>query len=246
MGIAAYILTFSVNISGLTLLTKTGEPSFPVRSSRGRIALLSLFRSHVVLQKFPSSLDGHLQSAYPSEPCGCFYPESATRCRHHGPIWTFAIRKFFIDSLQAQYLDRQVVRQTFHALRFRTNVGRRRFYVEQYWFLALLDYSGHTLTLDTLYYSMRSGARGFTCDSVLMKSGHLTAHGSCAIPSQNPGPIQADVVVRADNSFFKGINARAWGLDKCDMLSCSASLRGHMEHPTLNANAEITNVILKI
>jgi hypothetical protein len=237
----------SVDISGLTLTTKNGEPVISVDHARGRIALLSLFRSHVVLTKvfLHHSTVTYNQRIHPNL-VDVFTLKAQPVVDTAAPIWTFAICKFFIDSLQAHYLDSAGRSANLSCASISGRMSAAAdFTLNSIGSSLCLTIPGHTLTLDTLYYSMRSGARGFTCDSVLMKSAHLTAHGSCAIPSQNPGPIQADVVVRADNSFFKGINAHAWGLDKCDMLICSASLRGHMEHPTFKANAEITNVIFK-
>jgi|GEM_PF-1780410 Uncharacterized protein conserved in bacteria len=237
----------SVDISGLTLLTKNGQPVIAIDHARGRIALLPLLRRHVVLTKvfLHNSTVTYNQRNHPNL-VDVFTPKTQPVLDTTAPLWTFSIRAFVIDSLQAHYLD-----SAGHSVNLACEAISGRLSAAADFTLSSIGSSlygtipGHSLTLDTLYYSMRSSARGFTCDSVLMKSAHVTAHGSFAISSGNHGPIQADVVVRADNSFFTGINARVWGLDKCDMLNCSAHLRGPMEHPTLNANAEITKVIFK-
>lgn len=237
----------SVDISGLTLTTKNGQPVITIDHAQGRIALLPLLKRHVVLPKvfLHHSTVTYNQQNHPNL-ADVFAPKTPPALDTMAPLWTFSISAFVIDSLQAHYLDSAGRSANLSCASISGRLSAAAdFTLNSIGSSLRLTIPGHVLSLDTLYYSMRSGALGFTCDSVLMKSAHVTARGSFTIPSENSGPIQADVVVRADNSFFKGINARAWGLDKCDMLNFSSRLRGQMEHPTFNANAEITNAIFK-
>ncbi len=237
----------SVDISGLTLTTKNGQPVITIDHAQGRIALLPLLKRHVVLPKvfLHHSTVTYNQRNHPNL-ADVFAPKTPPALDTMAPLWTFSISAFVIDSLQAHYLDSAGRSANLSCASISGRLSAAAdFTLNSIGSSLRLTIPGHVLSLDTLYYSMRSGALGFTCDGVLMKSAHVTARGSFTIPSENSGPIQADVVVRADNSFFKGINARAWGLDKCDMLNFSSRLRGQMEHPTFNANAEITNAIFK-
>jgi len=102
----------SVDISGLTLLTKNGEPVISVDQARGRIALLSLFRSHVVLTKvfLHHSTVTYNQRIHPNL-VDVFTLKAQPVVDTTAPIWTFAIRKFFIVRCRPNILIRQVVRQ---------------------------------------------------------------------------------------------------------------------------------------
>ena len=229
------------------LTTKKRESVISIDRAQGRIALLPLLRRHVVLTKvfLHNSTVVYNQRIHPNL-VDVFTPKTQPVLDTVAPLWTFAIRKFLIDSLQAHYLDSAGHSINFaYAAVFGRLSAAADFTLNSIGSSLCVTIPGHALTLDTLYYSMRSGAGGFSCDSVLMKSAHLTAHGSFSIPSGNLGPIQADVVVRADNSFFKGINAGTWGLDKCDIPTGSLRIRGSMPHPVLSVVAQIKNTVFR-
>ena len=237
----------SVDITGLTLLTKNGEPVISIDHARGRIALLPLLRRHVVLTKvfLHTSTVTYNQRVHPNL-VDVFTLKTQPVVDAAAPIWTFAIRKFFIDSLQAHYLDSagRTANLSCASISGRMSAAAD-FTLNSTGSSLCVTIPGHMLILDTLYYSMRSGARGFMCDSILMKSTHVAAHGSFAISSGNLGPVQADFAVRADNSFFKGINARAWGLDRCDFATCFARVRGSFDHPVGGIDAEIHKIVFQ-
>ena len=237
----------SVSISGLILTTKKGEAVISIDRAEGRVALLPLFKRRIVLTHLhlKNPVVDYNQRIHPN--IADVFTAPSKPPKSHGPAWTFSIRKFTIDSLRAHYQD---VAGHSTNLKCGRLAGRlsvaSEFAVKSMGQSLRLDIPGHSLFMDTLYFSLRNDAAAFFCDGLFLKSaGHMTAQGSFAIPHTNLDAIRADISAHADNAFLAGINARTWGLDHCGSVACSAHLRGVAARPVANVNIEVHTILLR-
>jgi hypothetical protein len=234
----------SVEVYGLALATKNGASVIAIDHVKGRIELFQLLKRHVVFSKlFAVKADVEFNRQIHPDFIDVFSvkPKSSSP---PPPAWTFSIREFFIDSLQARYIDSTGHGTNLACAKISGRLKAASDFTLKTNALALrVSVSRHTLLIDTLYFSMRSDAQGFVCDSFSMNSTHMATHGSFTIPSSDLSPMQADLTARADDFFFKGINAQAWGLGRCDVPIATLRVRGPMAHPTLRVTTRINKTV---
>jgi len=231
----------SIEIYGLALKAKSGASIIAIEHVKGHLELFALLKRRVVFSKLfagKANVEFNLQ-IHPG-----FIDVFSVQPKPPKAPWTFAVRKFLIDSLQSRYVD-----STGHSSNLTVDkisgglTAATDFTLKTNALSLRASIPRHSLLIDTLYFSMRSDAHGFVCDSFSMNSKHMTTHGSFTIPSSDLSTMHADIAARADNFFFKGINAQAWGLDRCDVPIAMLRLRGRMAHPALKVTARINKTV---
>ena len=236
----------SVFISGLVLTTKKGDAVIAIDHATGHIAILPLLKRRIVLTELSLTNPrvDYNQRLHPNL-ADVFTVKSVSNSQ--GPAWTFMITKFFIDSLQAHYGD-----STGHSTNVRCAKLTGGLSATSVFTLNVNGSSlragipEHSIVLDTFYLSMHSSVRSFYWDTISFKSSkHMTAQGAFAIPYDSLDTIRADILFRADNAFFAGINARSWGLDRCDFVTVSAHAYGPFGHPKAAMDAEVNTIVLQ-
>jgi len=237
----------SVSISGLILTTKKGEAVIAIDHAAGRIALLPLFKRRIVLTHLHLKIPmvDYNQRIHPN--LADVFTAPSRPPKSPGPAWTFSIRKFTIDSLRAHYQDAAGHSRNLKCGRLAGRLSvAPEFKLKSTGQSLHLDVPGHSLFMDSLYFSMHSNAAGFFCDGFFLKSaGHMTAQGSFAIPHAKLDTIRADISAHADNAFLSGINARTWGLEQCGSIACSAHIRGSSARPVASVDAEVHKILLQ-
>ena len=233
----------SVDVYGLALKAKSGAPIIAIDHVKGHIELFALLKRQVIFSKlfaFKADVEFNRQ-IHPG-----FIEVFSVKPKPPQAPWTFAVRKFFIDSLQSRYIDSTGNAANLACAKISGRLNAASDFTLKTTALSLrVSIPGHSLLIDTLYFSTSTNAHGFVCDSFSINSKHMTTHGSFTIPSGNSSPMHADVAARADDFFFNGINAQAWGLSRCDLPAATLHLRGSMAHPTLRVDARINKTVFK-
>ena len=235
----------SVTFDGLALTTDSGDTVIAVDRGKGRIALIPLLKRRIVITRLSLgasrvTCDRHIHPNL----VDVFATKPDTDSKTPEPTWTFEIRRFSIDSLTARYRDTTGRTMTLvggsHAGSLFVNA---EFGLDVTGRAIDLAMPGHSLSVDTVHFSMRTNARRFLCDSFSVTAAQrMRVQGSFQLSYDPGGAIRADISCRANDAFFQGINARAWGIDKCDSVSVSAHVHGTLVRPVVNADAEVRAV----